>query len=143
MDPHTNLYLRYYQDQQGGQITYFRGAKRYQVGAGIGDVLKGIFRTVLPIAAHGASTFLNEMFQAKGNQAPNWGAAAKAAIVPTARQVIDDSIEKITRRGKQSGSGRKKKYRRRGSGRVAYKRRSNSRKNKKRHSSKKIKFINF
>ena len=57
MDPQTDLYIRYYTEQSGSALPTFSGARRGQNGAGLGDILRGIFRAILPIAAHGASTF--------------------------------------------------------------------------------------
>jgi len=42
-------WLQYYSNQQGGLIIGFKG-NRYQRGAGIGNILKGLFRMVLPLA---------------------------------------------------------------------------------------------
>ena len=33
----------------GGEITYFKGASPYQRGAGFGDVLRGLWRVLLPV----------------------------------------------------------------------------------------------
>ena len=81
MDPQTNLYLRYYSAQAGGQLLTFNGARRGQYGAGLGDILKGIWRIIFPIAARGASTFMSETLPAKDSGC-DW-----AAIAPMARNV--------------------------------------------------------
>ena len=61
MDSQTQNYLRYYSTQSGGALDPFQGARRGQYGSGLGDILRGIFRSVMPIATRGASTFLGEM----------------------------------------------------------------------------------
>ena len=85
MDNQTNLYLRYYKAQSGGDLPSFHGARRGQFGAGLGDILRNIFRTLFPIAAQGAGTFLTETMKARDAGAAGWGAATKAAIAPTAK----------------------------------------------------------
>jgi len=103
MDPQTNLYLRYYSAQAGGQLPTFNGARRGQYGAGLGDILKGIWRTIFPIAARGASTFLSETLRAK-DSGSDWAAAAKSAIAPMARNVGASVIEKIASASTASAS---------------------------------------
>lgn len=44
----TNPYHAYYTGQSGGALPVFRG-RRYQRGHGLGNVLRGVARTVLPI----------------------------------------------------------------------------------------------
>jgi hypothetical protein len=45
------VYIRYYTNQQqGGSLPVFRGGRHDQDGAGLGDILQGIFRHVAPIA---------------------------------------------------------------------------------------------
>ena len=96
MDPQTQLYLRYYSAQSGGALPTFSGARPGQYGAGLGDILRGLFRTILPIAAHGASTFLNETLRAKeSGTAQSWGEAAKAALGSTAENVVTNSLNKL------------------------------------------------
>ena len=146
MDAQTHNYLRYYSSQSGGALDPFQGARRGQYGNGLGDILKGIFRTVLPIAAHGASTFLGEMVKQKAS-GDSWKNSAINAMSPTAHQVVDKVHEKFRKR-KQLGGGkrRKRKLKRTGvgrrSGRKPYKRfkRRNYKKNAASH---RIKFLNF
>ena len=100
MDPQTPVYLRYYIAQSGGSLPTFAGARRGQHGAGLGDILRGIFRTILPIAAHGASTFLNETLKAKeSGSGQSWGDAAKAALVSSAENVVTHSLQKLKTAG--------------------------------------------
>ena len=106
MDPQTNLYLQYYQAQTGGRLSAFEGARRVQVGNGLGDILRGIFRHVLPIAARGASTFLSQTLSGRDGGL-GWKEAAKSAIMPTAHNVVTQSLDKIGNAVQsQSGNGR-------------------------------------
>ena len=96
MDPQTQLYLRYYSAQSDGSLQTFSAARRDQYRAGLGDILRGIFRTILPIAVHVASTFLNEMVKAKDSgSAHSWSDAAKAALGSTAENVFTNSLQKL------------------------------------------------
>ena len=115
MDHQTQSYLQYYNTQTGGQLPVFHGARRMQSGSGLGDILRGIFRTVFPIAAHGLGTFLNEAVRRKdaGN---SWKDAAKGAIGPTAETVASRAVTAVTNginTTPQSGKGRKRKQPRR------------------------------
>lgn len=119
---HANNYLRYYNSQSGGRLDVFHGARRGQFGHGLGDILSGIFRTVLPIAAHGASTFLGEMAneQASGKSLKE---SALNALTPAAQDMVGTVSSRLRgssggrRKRKQTGAGgggkRKKKYRKR------------------------------
>ena len=115
MDHQTQSYLEYYNTQTGGQLPVFHGARRMQSGSGLGDILRGLFRTVFPIAAHGLGTFLNEAVRRKdaGN---SWKDAAKGAIGPTAETVATRAVTAVTNginSTPQSGKGRKRKQPRR------------------------------
>lgn len=136
MDPQTNLYLRYYTAQSGGELSAFHGARRTQVGSGLGDILRGLFRTIFPMAVRGASTFLSEAVRATDAGA-GWGDAAKAAIAPTAQNLLNDGLNRLS----QKGTGRR--HRRKHTPRKAYKRPAHHKRAKGRHSPKKIKFLNF
>ena len=48
-------YCKYYQSQRGGEIPVFRGGS--QSGAGLGDILRGLFRFLMPVALRGISSF--------------------------------------------------------------------------------------
>ena len=98
MDPQTQLYLRYYSAQSDGSLQTFSAARRDQYRAGLGDILRGIFRPILSIAALGGSTFLNETVKAKDSgSAQSWGDAAKAALGSTAENMVTNSLEKVKR----------------------------------------------
>ena len=154
MDPQTQLYLRYYSAQSGGSSAPFAGARRAQHGAGLWDILIGILRTILPIAAHGASTFLNQTLKAKeSGSAQSWGDAARAALGSTAENVITNSLQMLQTAGSQkTGSGGRRRHRRQrrksrnndeGGGPKVYKRKRESRDKGSQRHEKKIKFLNF
>jgi hypothetical protein len=48
-------YCRHYQSQRGGEITLIRGGS--QSGAGIGDILRGLGRRLIPVVLRGISSF--------------------------------------------------------------------------------------
>ena len=108
--------MRYYTAQSGGSLPAFHGARQGQYGSGLGDMLRGIWRTVFPIALHGIGSFINQTLKAKESGGPartSWGSAAKSAIAPTATTVISKSAEayeNLTKQGPsgQAGSGRRK-----------------------------------
>ena len=90
MDQEADLYVKYYEAQAGGSLPVFRGAKRYntQAGAGIGDIFRHIFRTVVPVALSGISSFLGETLRAK-NTGASWKDAAKSAVTPTTKNLME------------------------------------------------------
>lgn len=106
MDPQTELYLRYYKGQNGGQLSAFEGARRNQVGGSIGGILSGLFRRLWPIAARGASTFLNETLAAR-DSGKGWGDAAKSAVSPTFSNVLENAAKSVS----QQGTGRRRRKR--------------------------------
>ena len=119
MDPQTDIYLRYYTAQSGGQLPAFHGVRRTQYGAGLGDILGGIWRTVFPIALHGIGTFINSTLRAResgigpAGVTPSWGSAAKSALMPTALNLLSKSAEAIESRIKtpaasQAGNGKRR-----------------------------------
>ena len=155
MDPQTNIYLQYYKAQSGGQLPAFHGARRGQYGAGLGDILRGLFRTVFPIAMRGASSFLSETLRAKDNGA-GWGAAAKSALAPAGETLLTNAVDAFnkkqnTENTEQTGNGTRRRRRRRrtlqqtgcGRGGKSYKRRAKRKASKSRHPAKRIKFLNF
>ncbi len=78
-----NQYIDYYEAQRGGamnDIRVFRGG--FQRGAGLGDVLRGLFRTIAPVAMQGIGNFAKSTMEGAQKGMP-LGAAAKAALMPT------------------------------------------------------------
>ena len=99
MNDNTKNYIQYYEAQSGGQIPIFIGERGLnnvkQKGAGIGDILKGMFRNILPIAAKGATTFLAETLKAKNEGNHNWKTAMKSALKPTARNIVANTASTL------------------------------------------------
>jgi hypothetical protein len=89
-------YCRYYQAQRGGEIRTFRGGS--QSGAGIGDILRGVGRFLMPVALRGIGSFAGHMLSgtASGLSLRN---AAKAAVIPSLSAAV--GLGSST----QSGSG--------------------------------------
>ena len=80
------LYCRFYQNQIGGALPVFRGAPD-QYGDGLGDILKGVFRFLLPIATSAASKFITTTSK-NLDTGHTLKEAAKAAILPTVGEAI-------------------------------------------------------
>lgn len=150
MDAQTNIYLQYYKAQRGGQIQPVQGARRAQYGGGLGDILRGIFRSIFPIVARGASTFLSEAVQSH-DSGKGWGEAAKSAIAPTIGNVAKSTLDKIASAAatdaaaaSQSGTGNdESRAPSRALPRRAYKSHVSSAKKHSAKPAKRIKFINF
>ena len=94
MDPQTALYIQYYKNQAGGNLPVFSGARRGQYGAGLGDILRGIFRTVLPIAIRGAASFLGTTLKSH-DSGSTWKNAALNALPSTAQSITNEAVEKL------------------------------------------------
>lgn len=97
-------YCRYYQAQSGGEIPVFRGGR--QSGEGLGDILRGIFRFIAPLALRGISAFAGHTLDAhqKGATLKD---AAKSALNPTLNCVASGFAEQLQRgrNEQQAGSG--------------------------------------
>jgi len=87
-------YCKYYESQRGGEIPVFRGG--LQSGAGLGDILRGIFRFVMPIALRGIQTFAGRTLAATQAGVP-LPAAAKSAIMPTISSIAGSAAPTIAR----------------------------------------------
>ena len=73
-------YCAYYDSQMGGaQPRVFRGG--IQSGAGLGDILRGVLRFLVPVALRGLGSFAGRtLLGTQGGK--TLGEAAKAAIGP-------------------------------------------------------------
>ena len=87
-------YCNYYESQLGGELRVFRGG--VQSGAGLGDVLRGIFRFLAPIALRGLSTFASRTLTGQQLGMP-LALAAKSAIVPTISAVTGSAAPAVSR----------------------------------------------
>jgi hypothetical protein len=87
-------YCKYYEAQRGGEIPVFRGG--VQTGAGLGDILRGIFRFLTPLALRGMQTFAGNTLAAAQAGVP-LGQAAKSAIMPTISAVAGSAAPAVSR----------------------------------------------
>lgn len=99
-------YPEHYQ-RGAGILPAFSGTV-YQEGNGLGDILRSVFRLVLPIVSSGASTFLKSAAQGI-SEGKSLGDAAKGSLAPMAKKVVGKAVKRVV----QSGSGRKRGRRRR------------------------------
>jgi len=84
-DDCQKIFCRYYRNQIGGGLPVFHGADQY--GEGLGDILRGVFRFLLPIASSAASKFITST--SSGIDAgQSLTQAAKSAILPTVGEAI-------------------------------------------------------
>jgi hypothetical protein len=94
--------------QEGGSLPVFRAGRHDQEGAGLGSLLAGLFRRVLPLAikhvvpaaARGLSSFASNMMEAQ-RQGMSLGEAAKAAILPAVGDAADSVMSTIQGSGKR------------------------------------------
>jgi hypothetical protein len=97
------IYCRYYEAQRGGEIPVFRGGR--QSGEGLGDILRGIFRFIAPIALRGFTTFAGHTLDAHQRGA-TLKDAAKSALTPTLNSVTSGIAEQFRgQQQQQTGSG--------------------------------------
>ncbi len=107
-DPIAQAYYQSLKAQVGGGASFpiFAGSRSLQYGQGFGDVLRGIFRHVIPVVVRGAITFLSE-FSKNKETGVSWKDAAKSAIQPTALSTMSEAVTQIDR-ARQSGKGKRK-----------------------------------
>jgi hypothetical protein len=91
-------YSKYYNSQLGGEIPVFRGG---QHGAGLGDILRGLFRFLAPIALRGMSAFASSTLQAHDRGVPLKD-AAKGALRPALGAIVSAAQGAVRQ---QTGSG--------------------------------------
>lgn len=87
-------YRAYYTSQMGGEIRVFRGG--LQTGAGLGDILRGVFRFIAPIALRGVSAFATNTLAGTQAGLP-LALAARAALGPTISAVAGGVIPSMQR----------------------------------------------
>ena len=82
-------YVKLLGAQRGGEFPVFKGARYVQYGNGFGDVLRGIWRTVFPVMARGAATFMQNLASNK-EEGKDWSKAAKEAAIPALTETGDE-----------------------------------------------------
>jgi hypothetical protein len=87
-------YVRYYESQRGGEIPVFRGGS--QSGAGLGDVLRGLFRFLMPVALRGIKTFAGNTLAATQAGVP-LATAVRSAIMPTISAIAGSAAPTVAR----------------------------------------------
>ena len=91
----TSDYCSYYTSQLGGQqFRVFRGG--LQSGAGLGDILRGLFRFLAPVALRGLSAFAGNTLSAHQAGMP-LSAAAKSALGPAISAAAGSAAPTVTR----------------------------------------------
>ena len=102
------VYIRYYkQQQQGGSLPVYRGGRRDQEGAGLGDIFRGIFRFLAPVALRGISSFASNTLRAHQQGVP-LGDAAKAALIPALGDAARSAVGAPQVGGKRRRAARKR-----------------------------------
>src|SRR5262252_11010068 len=88
-------YKAYYESQAGGSYQVFRGGMQsggagygypvfrggIQTGAGLGDILRGLFRAVMPVAKQGIASLAKAALPALASGAPI-GQTLRSSIAP-------------------------------------------------------------
>jgi len=87
-------YCKYYQSQRGGELPVFRGGS--QGGAGLGDILRGIFRFLMPVALRGIQSFASNTLAGTQRGIP-LPMAAKSAIMPTITAIAGSAAPMVSR----------------------------------------------
>ena len=91
---YINFFERRQQHGSGFDYPVFAGARFNQQGSGFGDILRGIFRFIFPMAASGVRTFVGEAVKGHDSSA-DWKIPAKSAILPTAQNVTGKALDQI------------------------------------------------
>lgn len=112
MDERAEAYVRHWSAQQHGGSSFpvFRGSRHmaYQEGAGIGDILRGIFRFLAPVALRGLSSFAGNTLRAHQKGA-TLGEAAKSSILPALGDAAQGVMERFSQPGQEGGGKRKRR----------------------------------
>ncbi len=96
--------------QSGGMLPVFSGA-RHQYGAGLGDILRGIFRRVAPIIGPALKSTLGTFFGEASsglNQGKSFKESFQGALKPSMRTALTSTMENFNK-SEQEGSGRRRR----------------------------------
>jgi len=131
------FYLQYYSKQRGRggadssqEPRFFRGADSWrprQHGDGFGSLLRGLARFLLPVLGRGIGTFASHTLDAT-DRGVSLGDAAKSALKPTLRAVIDAGVSRM-----QKGKGKMKRAGDNEAGSAFFERMQEAKRRKKRH----------
>lgn len=95
--------------QFGGRIPVYAGVD-LQYGNGFGDILRGLFRWLVPVIApmafKTAGSFVSNTLKAR-DEGKDWGESMKSSISPALGTLVESGGEAIKR--KMSGAGRKRR----------------------------------
>ena len=96
MDPRVELYKFAFNHQRGGggDIPKFYGTHRYQYGQGFGDVLRGIWRWVRPVATKGLEALLRSGGDSM-KEGSTWKQALKSSLKPTLGAVLTATADQV------------------------------------------------
>ncbi len=118
-DLRKNAFYEHYQRQNGSGLPVFKGPSILygsglpvyvgQNGAGFGDILRGFFRSLIPILApvalRTAGSFVSKTLKAR-DEGKSWGEAAKGSIGPSLNTAIETGKEEFMKNRAQSGGRR-------------------------------------
>lgn len=123
VSPLARAYYEHYMGtQRGGSFPVFRGSP-YQYGEGLGEVLRGTGKYLLPLVTTAAKTFLESASSEMGkDKSMKLSAAAKKALKPTFEATAGKIAEQIVGGDSdQAGSGKRRKRGRKGKRRAPQK----------------------
>jgi hypothetical protein len=115
MSTPKDVYIRYYKQrrQSGGQLPVFRGSRHEQDGAGLGDILRAIFRVAMPVARRatpiltkGATMFAKSAMRAHQEGIPV-GEALKLSIALAVSDATGVALKQFG--GRRKGAATKRK----------------------------------
>ena len=111
-DARAQAYIQVFKNQNGGQLSVFRGLDRYQSGQGFGDFFRGLLRHVIPVAINVGKAALGA-FAGAHDQGASIQDSLKAAIRPATSAAIGSTIEQINKAqagsAAQAGIGKRKR----------------------------------
>ena len=106
---------KYYMNQVGSGMAFYRGSPRIQRGYGLGGLLGGLFRSAIPFLKKGAAAIGKQALQTgmeiaddvMGGQ--NVKTAAKRRMKQAGRQLVTKAGRKIQKGGGKGRGNRRKK----------------------------------